>query len=154
MRRRALPLALFSAIALVAAGLALAASHALILPTHTPGVRYSAVTQKTLFKTVCRVGWKATIRPPASYTSALKRRQLLLFQYVDKTSTHYEEDHLVSLELGGAPRSTRNLWPEPWSQARSDDNGIEARLHRRLCLGTLTLRQAQAAEIAYKHKSG
>jgi hypothetical protein len=77
-----------------------------------------------------------------------------LFQYVDKNSTHYEEDHLLSLELDGAPRSTRNLWPQPWSQARRDDNGIEARLHRQLCDGTLTLRQAQAAEIAYKHKSG
>jgi hypothetical protein len=154
MHRRALPLALLATIALVAAGLALAASPTLILPTHTPGVRYSAVTQKALFKTVCRKGWTATIRPPASYTSALKRRQLLLFQYADKNSTHYEEDHLVSLELGGAPRSPSNLWPQPWSQARRDDNGIEASLHRQLSDGVLTLRQAQAAEIVYKHKFG
>jgi hypothetical protein len=82
MGRRALPLALFVAIALVTAGLALAASHALILPTHTPGVRYSAVTQKTLFKTVCRVGWTKTIRPPASYTNALKKTQITAFHYV------------------------------------------------------------------------
>jgi hypothetical protein len=60
------------------------------------------------------------------------------------TPSDFEEDHLVSLELGGAPHSTRNLWPEPWSQAHRDDNGIEASLHRKLCDGTLTLRQAQA----------
>ena len=79
---------------------------------------------------------------------------LLLFQYADKNPSHYEEDHLVSLELGGAPRSTRNLWPQPWSQARRDDNGIEANLHRQLCDGAVTLRQAQAREIAYKHRLG
>ena len=152
MRRRVALLALVAA-ATVAAG-ALASNAALILPTHTPGVRYSVVSQKSLFKTVCRVGWTATIRPPASYTSALKRRQLLLFQYADQNPSHFEEDHLVSLELGGAPRSTRNLWPQPWRQARRDDNGIEASLHRKLCDGTLTLRQAQAQEIAYKHRLG
>ena len=144
-------------LALIAGALAagaLAAPASVILPTHTPGARYSVVTQTTLFKTVCRVGWTATIRPSESYTSALKRRQLLLFQYADKNPSHYEEDHLVSLELGGAPRSTRNLWPQPWRQARRDDDGIEARLHRKLCDGTLTLRQAQAQEIAYKHRFG
>jgi hypothetical protein len=48
----------------------------LILPTHTPGARYYKVTQATIGKTVCVKGWTATIRPPASYTSALKRTQL------------------------------------------------------------------------------
>jgi hypothetical protein len=24
----------------------------------------------------------------------------------------YEEDHLISLELGGAPRDPKNLWPQ------------------------------------------
>ena len=152
MRRRVALLALVAA-TIVAAG-ALASTASLILPTHTPGVRYSAVTQKTLFKTVCRVGWTKTIRPPASYTNALKKKQLVLFQYADLNPSDFEEDHLVSLELGGAPRSIRNLWPQPWTQARRDDNGIEASLHRKLCDGTLTLRQAQAQEIAYKHRLG
>jgi hypothetical protein len=61
---------------------------------------------------------------------------------------------LISLELGGAPRSTRNLWPKPWKQVRRDDNGIEAPLHRQVCDGTLTLRQARAQEVLYKHKFG
>lgn len=152
MRGRVALLALVAAAA-VAAG-ALAATGSPILPTHTPGVRYSAVTQKTLFKTVCRIGWPKTIRPPASYTNALKNKQVVLFQYADRNPSHYEEDHLVSLELGGAPRSTRNLWPQPWTQARRDDNGIEATLHRKLCDGALTLRQAQAQEISYKHRLG
>jgi hypothetical protein len=27
---------------------------------------------------------------------------------------NYEEEHLVPLELGGAPNDMRNIWPEPW----------------------------------------
>jgi hypothetical protein len=152
MRRRVALLALVAA-AVVAAS-ALASTASLAPPTHTPGARYSAVTQKALFKTVCRVGWTATIRPPSSYTSALKRAQLAQFHYADRNPSHYEEDHLISLEIGGAPRSTRNLWPQPWTQARHDDYGIEAPLHRQLCDGTLTLRQAQTQEVAYKHRFG
>jgi hypothetical protein len=87
-------------------------------------------------------------------TSALKRVQLVVWQYADTNQAHYEEDHLISLELGGAPRSKKNLWPQPWPQARRDDHGIEARLHRQVCNGTLTLRQARHAELVYKSKFG
>jgi hypothetical protein len=38
-----------------------------------PGQRYHAVTQATLGSTVCVSGYTSTIRPPVSYTSALKR---------------------------------------------------------------------------------
>jgi len=34
--------------------------------------------------------------------------------YVDKTPSHYEEDRLISLELGGNPRDPKNLWLEMW----------------------------------------
>jgi hypothetical protein len=117
-----------------------------------PGIRYYKVTQATISKTICVKGWTATIRPPSSYTSALKRVQLVVWQYADTNQAHYEEDHLISLELGGAPRSKKNLWPQPWPQARRDDHGIEARPHRQVCNSTLTLRQARLQEVAYKHK--
>jgi hypothetical protein len=54
------------------------------------------------------------IRPPVSYTNHLKTQQLAASHAVDKTPAHYEEDHLVSLELGGHRRDPRNLWPERW----------------------------------------
>src|SRR5262249_31090768 len=116
--RRLLLVALVAATGVVAAGLplgmpALASTDALILPTHTPGARYSKVTQATIKTTICVKGWTKTVRPPSSYTSALKRVQLVEWQYADTNQAHYEEDHLISLELGGAPRSTRNLWPQP-----------------------------------------
>src|SRR6266542_3397615 len=102
LSRRALPVVLLTALgALLVAALALAGAAALILPTHTPGARYSKVTQATISKTICVKGWTATIRPPASYTNALKRAQLAQWNYADQNPTHYEEDHLVSLEVGG-----------------------------------------------------
>jgi len=139
---------------LAAAGVAVAAHSSLILPTHTLGLRYSKVTQATIHATICVKGWTKTIRPPSSYTTALKKAQLVEWQYADKRPGDYEEDHLISLELGGAPWSKKNLWPEPWSQARRDDNGIEASLHGQVCAGTLKLWKARALEVAYKHAHG
>ena len=135
------------------AGAALAAGTRLILPTHTPGARYSKVTQKTISTTICVKGWTAKIRPPASYTRALKRKQLRTWHYADRKPSHYEEDHLISLELGGAPYSKKNLWPEPLAQARKSDRHENA-WHQKVCNGAATLRQAQRAELAYKHTYG
>jgi hypothetical protein len=125
----------------------------LILPTHTPGVRYYKVKQSTLASTVCVPGWTKTIRPPASYTTALKEQQLAAWGYADQSPTHYEEDHLISLELGGAPRAKNNLWPEPRSQAKKSDPRENA-WHKQVCAGTLTVTQAQKAELAYKRAHG
>ena len=54
----------------------------------------------------------------------------------------YEEDHLISLELGGAPRDQRNLWPEPGHSPNAKDT-VENVLHSRVCAGTLALAEAQ-----------
>lgn len=143
LNRRVLLLGLVATLAGLAASHALAGVTALILPTHTPGVRYSKVTQATIATTVCKKDWTATIRPPASYTNALKRAQLAAWHYADQNPSHYEEDHLISLEVGGAPYSTKNLWTEPRAQARKGDPR-EKVWHREVCNGTLTLRQAQA----------
>lgn len=151
--RRALTAALVTGTGLAGASLAFAGATAPILPTHTPGVRYSKVTQATISKTICVKGWTGTIRPKDAYTSALKKQHLAQWHYVDQNPAHYEEDHLISLELGGAPHSTRNLWPEPWSQAHRSDPRENA-WHRKLCDGTLTLRQAQKLELAYKRANG
>lgn len=123
------------------------------LPNHslTPGALNPAVTQATIHKTICVSGWTATVRPPTSYTTPLKRKQLVIYGFSDRTLSHYEEDHLVSLELGGSPRSTKNLWPEPHhlkvggldlgSYAK---DGFENYLHRKICAGGITLARARA----------
>jgi hypothetical protein len=85
-------------------------------PTRTPGAINPAVTQSNISRTICVTGWTATIRPPSSYTTSLKQRQLATgYAYRgDRDTSDYEEDHLISLELGGSPTSVRNLWPEPY----------------------------------------
>lgn len=71
----------------------------------------------------------ATVRHPTSYTNPLKAQGIIDYGYSDTNMADYEEDHRVPLELGGAPRDPRNLWPEPYSgsqlPALFDDWGSE-----------------------------
>jgi hypothetical protein len=120
--------------------------------TLTPGVVDPVVTQASLRRTVCRKGWTRTVRPPTSYTNALKLRQMRARGLRGPPSA-YQEDHLISLELGGNPTDVRNLWPEPYPRAAEVDR-IENELNARLCSGELTLDQAQRTESALKHRDG
>ena len=129
------------------------ASHAIVAdPTRTPGVLNPGVTQANIRSTVCRRGWTSTIRPPVSYTDALKRRQMQEYRETGSTS-QYQEDHLISLELGGDPSDPRNLWPEPYPRASQMDQ-LENELNAQVCSGQLTLAQAQAKESEIKHTDG
>lgn len=107
----------------------------------TPGALNPDVTQETIGKTICVAGWTRTIRPPASYTSDVKRRQLGRYGYADDPS-QVIEDHLVPLELGGAPRDERNLWPQPTGESRIKDRE-ENGLHDAVCAGLTSLADAQ-----------
>jgi hypothetical protein len=118
----------------------------------TPGVLNPAVTQATIAVTICRRGWTRTVRPPVDYTNALKRRGLQQYQLRGPPSA-FQEDHLISLELGGDPLDPRNLWPEPYPRAAEVDR-IENDLNRRVCDGSLTLAEAQRRESALKHSDG
>ena len=125
----------------------------------TPGVANPDVTQANIQDTICKSGWTATVRPPASYTNALKKQQLAAPKFKDKTPSHYEEDHFVSLELGGQPHDPKNIWPEMWGTpatpltaqgpfpshlvgAKTKDR-VENALHKAVCDGDLTLQEAQ-----------
>lgn len=114
----------------------------------TPGALNPAVTQSTLDSTICRHGgYTKSIRPPGEYTSNLKRRQIVQYGYDDRRMADYEEDHLISLELGGSPADPRNLWPQPhhviggWGSFVKDQ--LENRLHTMVCRREITLVQAQ-----------
>jgi len=116
----------------------------------TPGATNPAVTQANIHSTICVRGYTKTIRPPASYTTALKIRQLSTLPYSgygDRKAADFEEDHLVSLELGGSPTDPKNLWPEPYASttgARTKDS-LENALHALVCNGSIALRTAQKA---------
>jgi len=121
-------------------------------PRRTPGVLNPDVTQANIRSTICRHGWTATIRPPSDYTDALKRRQMRQYHETGPTSD-YQEDHFISLELGGDPTDPRNLWPEPYPRASQMDQ-TENELNDEVCSGQLTLAQAQQKEAQIKHTQG
>jgi hypothetical protein len=121
-------------------------------PTLTPGVLNAAVTQSTIRSTICKRGWTSTVRPPTTYTSALKLRQLAAYGLTGPPAA-YQEDHLISLELGGHPTDPRNLWPEPYPRAAEVDR-IENDLNGQVCSGALSLAAAQRKETVLKHDYG
>ncbi len=113
-------------------------------PICTPGATNPDVTQDTIQQTICVAGYTATIRPPASYTDRLKVEQMQKYNLLGKPSD-YEEDHFIPLEVGGAPRDERNLWPQPWAGAHNarEKDAIENELHKSVCSGQITLAEAQ-----------
>ena len=106
----------------------------------TPGAANPLVRQQNIVDTICNRHWSTKqIRPPAGYTSKLKKKQLreygdtvhqtrsqLINPSTGKVDTTRcvahsdnpaccEENHLISLEDGGNPTDPRNLWPEPYN---------------------------------------
>ena len=65
----------------------------------------------------------------------------------------FQEDHFISLELGGDPTDPRNLWPEPYPRASQMDQ-TENELNAKVCSGQLTLEQAQLEEARIKDTQG
>ncbi|MFI4984896.1 MAG: hypothetical protein ACHP93_05215 [Solirubrobacterales bacterium] len=82
----------------------------------TPG----AVRAGVSLTAVCAYGYSSSVRPPEGYTEPLKFRQMRAYG-LSGSPRDYEEDHLVPLSIGGAPRDPANLWPEP----RHGPNGSE-----------------------------
>jgi hypothetical protein len=112
----------------------------------TPGATNPAVTQATIGSTICVSGWTSTVRPPTSITNPIKVERMRA--YGDHGSlSDYELDHLIPLELGGAPADVRNLWPEPYAgrDGATNKDDVENTLKRRVCAGSVALAVAQRA---------
>jgi hypothetical protein len=96
-------------------------------PHCTPGATNPRVNQSDLRSTICRSGYTASIRPPASITGREKRLSEAAYGLTGKARTT-EYDHLISLELGGDPNSPLNLWPEPNKTRASGVNNPKDRV--------------------------
>jgi hypothetical protein len=118
----------------------------------TPGVLNPDVTRANIHATICVRGWTKTIRPPTSYTNELKRKQMREYG-VGGELGDFQEDHLISLSLGGHPTDPRNLWPQPYPRASQVD-AIEIDLNDQVCSGKLSLDEAQREESELKHTAG
>ena len=119
------------------------------ISTVTPGMTNPLVDQSNIQSTICVSGYTKTIRPSSSYTTNLKKQQLATTYsfYKDSKTADFEEDHLISLELGGSPTDPKNLWPEPYASATGATvkDKVENALHTLVCNGFLTLKTAQKA---------
>jgi len=138
MRRLAAPLLA----ALLAAPAAAAGTADPILPDPalTPGAVLTIDAAA-----VCTPGYAKSVRQTSGRTKAKIYRSYGL----DRRQGHYEVDHLVSLQLGGADTEA-NLWPQsydtqPWNASVKDR--LENYLHREVCAGRMPLEEAQR-EIA------
>jgi len=113
----------------------------------TPGALNPEVTQENIKQTVCVKGYTKKIRPPAYYTNKLKKLQIREYGYADRNPKNYEEDHLIALSIGGAPKDPSNLWPEPrnseWSASKKDR--LEFVLYKMVCAQEISLEEAQRA---------
>jgi hypothetical protein len=116
----------------------------------TPGARDSRVTQANVDRTICVSGWTKRVRPPTSVTTPIKVRREIAYGIPaphPKPFRVEELDHLIPLELGGAPKAIRNLWPEAaagtWGYHRKDV--LETRLKQLVCTHQVDLRTAQRA---------
>lgn len=111
-------------------------------PRCTPG----AVRPGVSLAAICAFGYSRRVRPPESYTEPLKLGQIRAYHLPGRVRD-YEEDHLVPLSIGGAPRDPANLWPEPRyapnSAARKDQ--LESWAARMACAGRIPLARLQHA---------
>ena len=135
--------ALSTLVTVMAAVLLLPSSVGGVGPDYSPppGVLNPHVTQSNVGSTICVRGWTATVRPPLAYTAKLKRAQIHE-RHLPGGPSDYEEDHFIPLELGGHPTDPRNLWPEPWPEAKRKDRW-EFGLNRAVCADRMMLAAAQ-----------
>ena len=118
-------------------------------PVCTPGATDPRVTQGDIGTTICTAGWTAEVRPPERVTGPEKVASAAAYGYTGPLATA-EYDHLVPLELGGAPNDPANLWLEPNDRPGATSflntkDGLESLLHDLVCSGRLGLSTAREA---------
>jgi hypothetical protein len=106
-----------------------------------PGWPNPDINQANIADTICNQNWKtSSIRPASSYTTRLKRSQIVEYGFADTSTTDYEEDHIISLENGGDPRDPRNLYPEAYNTevngrrvGAHEKDAVENYVHNGIC---------------------
>jgi hypothetical protein len=159
-RSRALPLALAAALLLAGCGPlpagedpaaswpAPASNHGCVEHDGLPDARCTpgAIRARVTLATICSYGYSRRVRPPESYTEALKLTQIRAYHLPGRVR-EYEEDHLVPLSIGGAPRNPANLWPEPryGPNNAGEKDELETWAARMACAGRIPLARLQHA---------
>lgn len=103
------------------------------------------VAQDSIGQTICVTGYTATIRPSPTYTNGVKAKLLREAGLDASHMADYQLDHVIPLAVGGHPRKLSNLQLQPWQGEDSayEKDGLERRLQNMVCLGEVTLVDAQ-----------
>jgi hypothetical protein len=84
----------------------------------TPGAPNPDITQGNIGDNICNPEWTtSSVRPSSSVTGRIKTRTMEAYGFTD-SRTHYELDHLISLQVGGCPDCVENLWPEAYGDTQ------------------------------------
>lgn len=119
-------------------------------PSLTPGVVNVTITQDNIKDTICRPGYTATAR--LNQTEKFKKRVFSRYNISWDRHSDYEDDHLISLGLGGMDGALGNRWPQLYCPKKTsgktcfgsrEKDVVESALHRRICSGEITLKEAQ-----------
>lgn len=113
---------------------------------NTIGEGYKDATDQT----VCEDGYTKTVRNVTTYT---KHQIYAMYGIKEGHYGEVEVDHFISLELGG-DNDLVNLWAQPYEcylsfngsnlrMGAREKDVVETNLHRRICNGEMTLKQAQ-----------
>lgn len=94
--------------------------------TRTPGAADPDIKQSNIQDTICNKHWEGInkftnkpakgteiLRPPVSITNPIKTQTMHDYGFTD-SKTHYELDHLISLQNGGCGDCVENLWPQAY----------------------------------------
>lgn len=114
--------------------------HGLPDPRCTPG----AIRVGVSLTRICAYDYSRSVRPPEGYTEPLKLRQMRAYG-LPGSPREYEEDHLIPLSIGGAPRDPANLWPEPRNGPNNaeEKDQLETWLARMACTRRIPLARLQ-----------
>lgn len=102
----------------------------------TPGAILPVTTEQ-----VCVSGYSASVR---DVPDSVRKQVFQEYGISYDLHSNYEVDHLISLELGGS-NDIANLFPESYliDYGARDKDKLENYLHRQVCMGAMTLSEAQ-----------
>ncbi len=129
-------------LALLCSTVALLCSTAVLAQTHPNASLTPGVVRPLTKAQICGTAWGRDAR----HVTAAMKRQVEQAYHVKSVVAQgkgpcCEIDHKVPREIGGAD-DVRNLWPQPWAEAKKKDVEENA-YHKQVCAGTTTLADAQ-----------
>jgi hypothetical protein len=93
-------------------------------------------------ETICEYGYSKRVRPPYSVTNAIKVRKLREIGLTEADKSRFALDHIIAIELGGAPDDLRNFQLQGWQDSKAKDD-VENCLHAMVCSERISLDRAQ-----------